>query len=76
MARRLKKVFIVCVDNAVFGQLTTIKIYKYRDAADFACRRLQDIANEEQKKIWNANKPLPKYEVHGFYLAHENLFRD
>lgn len=76
MAKRFRKVFIICEDNSVFSHLTQVNIFKYRDSADFACRRLQEKAAEEQGKMWNANMKLPVYKVHAFYLVHEDMFRD
>ena len=76
MARRFRKVYIICKDNQIFSDLTNVPIYKYRDSADFAIRRLQEKADEDHKKLWNAGKAAPKYKVHAIYLVHEDLFRD
>lgn len=76
MANRFRKVFIICEDNQIFTNLTQVPMYKHRDSADFACRRLQEKSDEEHNKLWNANKPKPKFKVHGFYLVHEDMFRD
>jgi hypothetical protein len=69
-------VFIVCENNKVFSDITQVPIYRHRDSAELACRRAQEKVKEEQGKLWNANKPTPKFKVHGFYLVHEDLFRD
>jgi hypothetical protein len=51
-------------------------MYKYRDAAEFACRRLQDKEDEEHQKLWNVTKPKGKFKVHAFFLVHEDMFRE
>jgi hypothetical protein len=76
MANRFRKVFIVCKDNQTFSELTKVAMFKYRNDAEFACKKLQELAIEDHKILWNANKPLPKFKVHGFYLVHEDMFRD
>jgi len=76
MAKRFRRVFIICEDNQIFTTLTQTIIYKHKDSAEFACRRAQEKAQEEQGKLWNANNPLPKFKVHAFYLVHEDVFRD
>ena len=66
----------MCEGNSIFGNLTAISIHKYRDHADYACNRAQEKAAEEHKLLPNENKPVPKFRVHGFYLVHEDLFRE
>jgi hypothetical protein len=75
MANRFRKVFVVDEGNSIFENMTAISIHKYRDHADSACKRLQEKAKEEQNKYHNADKPLSKIRVRGFYLVHEDLFR-
>ncbi len=76
MAKRLRKVYIVCENNQIFGHMTNITVYKSRDSADWACKRARDQAAENHKKDWAKNQPLPVFKVHGFYLVHEDMFRD
>lgn len=72
---RFRKVYIVCEDNKIFNCTNNITVYKERDSAEYFCKRCIDKAKEEQGNLWNANKPLPNFKVHGFYLVHEDLFR-
>lgn len=76
MAKRLRKVFIVCEDNQIFPCKSNVMVYKSREDAERICKREQEKAKEEMNKMWNANKPLPKFKVHAFYLVHEDMFRD
>ena len=76
MAKRFRKVFVICEDNKVFTTLTRITIYKTRDDAEYMCKREQAKALEEKKRYWNSNVVIPKFKVHGFYLVHEDMFRD
>jgi hypothetical protein len=76
MAKRFRKAFIICEDNGIFGKMTQVTLYKYRDHAEFACKTLQAKAKDKHQKLWNANQPIPVYKVHGFYLVHEDMFRD
>jgi hypothetical protein len=76
MASRFRRVFIVCENNNIFGNITNVPMYKYRDHAEYRCKRLQDKAIEEQNQLSNAGRPLPKFKVHAFYLVHEDAFRD
>ena len=69
MANRFRKVFIICENNKIFGDMTQVPIYRHRDSAEFACIRAQEKAQEEQAKLWNANKQLPKFKVHGFLFG-------
>ncbi|WP_419698229.1 TlpA family protein disulfide reductase [Mucilaginibacter sp. NFX135] len=57
-------------------------VFKHTNAANF--RELADAERigmlvqktviEESKKAYNANKPMPQYQIHAFYLVHEKLF--
>lgn len=76
MAGRFRKVFIVCENNDTFSNLSQITIYKYRENAEFACKRAQIKAVDEHTQYSNAQKQLPKLKVHAFYLVHEDMFRD
>ena len=76
MASRFRKVYIVCEDNKILGNLSNTTIYKYRDNAEYACKRAQEKAKETNSQYSNANKPLPKFKVHAFYMVHEDMFRD
>jgi len=76
MTNRFRKVFIVCRDNKIFSDLTQITVYKYRGHAEGHCKHLHEKAMEEQKMLHNVNKPMPKFKVHGFFLVHEDLFKE
>jgi len=76
MTSRFRKVFIVCEDNKTFSCFTQITIYKYRDHAEFQCERAKKKALEVKDQYEHENKPLPKFKVHGFYLVHEDMFRE
>jgi len=76
MAKRFRKVYIICEDNKIFGCFPQITIYNSRDSAEYHCQRAKKKALEAQTLSSNAHKPLPKFKVHGFYLVHEDMFRD
>ena len=76
MANRFRKVFIVCENNQVFNKITQVPMYRTRYDAEYACNFLIKRAAEESIKLSNANVPLPKFKVHGFYLVHEDMFRE
>ena len=73
---RLCKIYIICQDNEIFKETDRIEIFRYRDRADHRRSYLETKAVEESRMLYNQNKPLPKYNVHGFYLLHERLVRD
>ncbi|OOQ59117.1 hypothetical protein [Mucilaginibacter pedocola] len=73
---KFRKVYVVVCDNHIFSphNYMSVEMYSKRDNADRACKRQQDKANEEARMLYKANKPIPQYKVHGFYLVHEKLF--
>ena len=76
MAKRFRKVFVVCENNQTFAYSSNMTVYKTREDAERVCKWQLEKAKEEMKKLWNANKPLPVLKVHAFYLVHEDMFRD
>jgi hypothetical protein len=76
MPTKFRKVYVVVCDNHIFNpsNFMSVDMYRTKEAADSACQRHQDKAAEDSKMLYNANKPIPKYKVHGFYLMHEILF--
>jgi hypothetical protein len=76
MPSRFRKAFIVCEDNQTFNKMTQVTIYKYRDHAEFACKRAQKQALEQRGQYENEHKPIPRFKVHAFYLVHEDMFRE
>jgi len=76
MAKRFRKVYMVCEDNKIFGGLTQITMYQRRDSAEYHCERAKKKALEAQTLSCNEHRPLPKFKVHAFYLVHEDMFRD
>jgi hypothetical protein len=50
MAKRFRKVYIVCEDNKIFGHTSTITAYQTRDQAERMCERERKKAIEEASK--------------------------
>jgi hypothetical protein len=78
MAKGLRKVYIVVEEKFIFGEsnYTSVEIYREKSDADRMCGLKQDKAIVDSQLMWNEKKPIPKYSVHGFYLLHEDLFKD
>ena len=73
---KFRKVYVVVCDNHIFSphNYMSVDMYWQKETADRACKLQQDKANDEAKMLYNVNKPIPQFKVHGFYLIHEKLF--
>ena len=76
MAKGVRKVYVVIEDNHIFNisNYQSVDIYRKKEDAERICQLKQKKAIEDAGLMWNANKPIPQYKVHGFYLMHEALF--
>lgn len=76
MAKRFRKVYIVCEDNKIFGCFPQITVYNSRDLAEYQCERVKKKAFEEKTMSYKEQKPLTKFKVHAFFLVHEDMFKN
>lgn len=76
MAKGIRKVYVVIEDNHIFNvaNYQSVDIYRDKKDAERICKLKQEKAGEDAQLLWNHNKPIPQYKVHGFYLMHEALF--
>jgi hypothetical protein len=76
MAKGVRKVYVVIQDNHIFNvsNYQSVDIYRKKEDAERICQLKQKEAIEDAQLMWNVNKPIPQYKVHGFYLMHEALF--
>jgi hypothetical protein len=74
--QKFRKVYVIVSDNSVFSKHNYMKVDIYREKkdADRMCEIKQREAMSESSKVYNVNKPIPQYRVHGFYIIHEALF--
>lgn len=76
MAKGVRKVYVVIEDNHIFNvsNYQSVDIYRTKHDAERICKLKQAKAKDDAQLMWNVNKPIPQYKVHGFYLMHEALF--
>lgn len=76
MAKGIRKVYVVIEDNHIFNisNYQSVDIYRRKEEAERICKLKQEQAITDAQLMWNVNKPIPQYKVHGFYLMHEALF--
>ena len=71
---RFRKVYMICEDKKIFGDVLTALCYQDQKHALSVCNHKQHKAIQDANMMYNANKPIPVHKVHGFYLVHESLF--
>jgi len=76
MAKGVRKVYVVIEDNHIFNvsNYQSVDIYRRKEDAERICKLVQEKAATDAQMMWHANKPIPQYKVHGFYLIHEVFF--
>lgn len=77
MARRkFRKVYLICEDNKIFGDLNfqMVNMYRERKYAESVCKGQNEIARGESLKMYNKNAKPTIRTVHAFYLVHESYF--
>nr|WP_294791349.1 hypothetical protein [uncultured Mucilaginibacter sp.] len=77
MARRkFRKVYVICQDNKIFGDVNfaMVNMYRERKYAEGVCKHHNESAVHESHKMYNQGKKIINHTVHAFYLVHESYF--
>ena len=74
--RKFRKVYLICQDNKIFGDLNfaMVNMYRERKSADNVCKAQNEIAKGEALKMYNKGNKVTVNKVHAFYLVHESYF--
>jgi len=74
--RKFRKVYLICQDNKIFGDLNfaMVNMYRERKSADNVCKAQNELAKSEATKMYNKGSKVTVNKVHAFYLVHESYF--
>jgi len=76
--RKFRKVYLICKDNKIFGDLnfTMVNMYRERRSAESVCKSQNELAISDALKMYNKGNKVTENKVHAFYLVHESYFEE
>jgi hypothetical protein len=72
---KVRKMYFICRDKQVISPDVGItNAYQHKNTAATVCKQRQD-HYKDTNFAWMKNQPIPVYSVEGFYLVHEDIFK-